>query len=363
MASGDQPFRHRVASACAAMQAAGMDAFLVTSPINIRWLTGFTGSAGLMVLTDENAVLATDSRYVEQAGMECPWLPVEQIPSYSASEIVRIVERAGASRIGFEAGYVTVQQHRTWVDALGSDRELLPAGSLLDDLRLIKDEAEIAAIEEACRIADQVYEALLPQIRPGVTERDLMLELEWKIRKDFGADVAFDTILLSGPRTALPHGKPSQRPLEAGDFVTMDFGARVQGYCSDITRTVVVGRPSTEQVRVYTAVLRAQQRALELMAAGVAGKAVDQAARSVIAEAGHAEHFGHGLGHSLGLSVHDGPGLSQRSELVLATGMVMTVEPGIYVPGWGGVRIEEDVLVTSDGCRRLTRSATELTVV
>lgn len=363
MANSLETLARRVGAARSALEAAGVDAFLVTSPVNIRWLTGFTGSAAVVVISSSDLVLATDSRYEEQAHAECPGVRVVRLGGYSAAEIVGIVAQTGASRVGFEARHVTFDQHRTWVEALPPNTALVPAPALLDDLRMVKDEGEIAAIKAACVVADRVYEAMLPKIRPGVSERDLMLELEWMIRKTFEADVAFDTILLSGPRTALPHGKPSSRILQAGDFVTMDFGARVHGYCSDITRTVVIGSPSEEQVRVYDAVLHAQQRAMNMVAAGVSGKDVDAAARGLIAAAGHAEHFGHGLGHSLGLLVHDGPGLSQRNDLTLASGMVMTIEPGIYVPGWGGVRIEDDVLVTPDGCQRLTTSSTELTVV
>jgi len=356
-------YSRRVGSARSAMAGAELDAFLVTSAINVRWLTGFTGSAGVVLIRPDDMLLATDSRYTEQAQAECPWLRVERLATYAAEELMKLVSENHSSRVGFEAAQVTVDQHRKWASAADAKIELVPVASLLDELRLVKDESEIEAIEEACRLADRIYEALLPEIRPGITERDLMLELEWKIRKEHGADVAFDTILLSGPRTALPHGKPSHRVLEVGDFVTMDFGVRIRGYCSDITRTVIIGRPSPEQVRVYTTVLRAQQRAMGMIAPGVAAKDVDRAARVTIEEAGHGEHFGHGLGHSLGLSVHDGPGFGPRSELTLAPGMVLTVEPGIYVPTWGGVRIEDDVLVTSQGYRRLTVSPTELTVL
>jgi Xaa-Pro aminopeptidase len=225
---------------------------------------------------------------------------------------------------------------------------------------MVKDSEEIACIEAACAAADRAFEYILPFLKPGAIERDVMLELEWYLRKDEGTEIAFDTIVASGPRSALPHGRASLRAMQKGDFVTLDFGARLNQYCSDITRTIVLGEPTDEQRKVYQTVLDALHKGIEAIRPHIAGKDVDAVAREFIREAGYGDYFGHGLGHSLGRNVHDGPSLSPSSEVTLSPGMVTTVEPGIYIPGWGGVRIEQDVLVTESTPRILTHSPTHL---
>jgi Xaa-Pro aminopeptidase len=224
----------------------------------------------------------------------------------------------------------------------------------------VKDAGELAVIREAVALADQTFTHILPHLKPGVAERDIAIEIEYFMKRAGAEGEAFGTIVASGARSAMPHGRASTKLLEAGDFVTMDFGARWNGYHSDLTRTVVLGKASDRQREIYAIVREAQETGLRAIRAGVTGKDADAAARKVIEDRGYGDHFGHGLGHGLGRSVHDGGSLSPRSDTTLAAGMVMTVEPGVYIEGWGGVRIEDDVVVTETGCEVLTRSTKEL---
>lgn len=337
-----------------------LPALLLTDITNVAWLSGFTGSSGFVLVSQDRAVFATDSRYAEQARSECDGLELVTLRSSAPDEIAEVLKGCDAHRIGFEASRVSVHLHGAYADALGDGATLQPTDSLVDQLRLVKDAGELHSIESACHIADRAIDHLVPLICPGVSERDLMLELEWFIRRTCGAEVAFPSIVLTGRRTALPHGRPGPQAVAHGDLVLLDFGARVDGYCSDITRTFVVGKADDEQRLIYGVVREALERSVDAIAAGVAGKDVDAVARQHIADAGYGDYFGHGLGHSIGLAVHDGPTLSARSTTVLAAGMVTTVEPGIYLPDLGGVRIEQDVLVGAEGPRVLTRASTDL---
>ena len=351
---------NRVERTRAKMAEIDLPALCISSIDNVRWISNFSGSSGFVLLTPANNFFITDSRYAEQARQECAGFELVLLKTSAPEETTAVLEMAHQPRIGIESAHLSLHLFRTYRDKLSDSIELVPTNRLVEDLRQVKDEEEIAAIEAACRIADETFEHILPFLRPGATERDVMLELEWHMRKEHHAEVAFDTIVASGFRSALPHGRASEKALEMGDFVTLDFGARLDGYNSDITRTVIFGPPTEEQRLVYQTVLDAQLRALEAIKPGVEGKQVDAVARDFIRKAGHEEHFGHGLGHSLGRQVHDGPGFSIRSDLTLAPGMVITVEPGIYIPGWGGVRIEDDIVVTESGCRVLTRAPKEL---
>ncbi|MEP6754779.1 MAG: aminopeptidase P family protein [Chthonomonadales bacterium] len=337
-----------------------LDAILVTGIDSVRRWTGFTGSSGALVVTATQAVFATDSRYTTVAEEQCPGFDLHLVAKPMPEELAAIVQAAGAKRVGFEDNIITAKMFSRYQEVFGDGVKLIPVGSLIDNLRLVKDEDEIAAVKRACAVADQTWHHILPYLSPGAIERDVMLELEWYIRKSCRAEVAFDTIVASGARSALPHGRPSEKVFEAGDFVTLDFGARVDGYNSDITRTVVLGPASDEQRKVYTTVREALYKSIEAIKPDVTGKSIDAVGRDLITTAGYGEYFGHGLGHSLGRAVHDGEGLSTRSSITLQTGMIMTVEPGIYIPDWGGVRIEHDVVVTDSGCIQLDKSATEL---
>lgn len=353
----------RLARVRAAMAEKSLPAVFLSQIENVRWLSGFTGSNGIVLLTEQDALFATDSRYVEQAESECPRFRLEKLSPNPQDDIVKLIVGLGVPKIGFEAGHLSYRTHEKYRSKLPESIELVPTDSLIEDLRMVKDADEIARIEAACAVVDRAFDYILPFLKPGAVERDVMLELEWYLRKNEGAEIAFDTIIASGPRAALPHGRASLRAMQKGDFVTLDFGARLNHYCSDITRTVVLGEPTDEQRRVYQTVLDALFKGIEAIRPGVAGKDVDAVAREFIREAGYGDYFGHGLGHSLGRTVHDGPALSPSSEVTLTSGMVTTVEPGIYIPGWGGVRIEHDVLVTEDAPRILTHSPTHLLVL
>lgn len=327
---------------------------------NVRWLSGFSGSSGLVLLTPGRSLFVTDSRYATQAEAECAGLAVQILKTGSPEEICTIVAECGARSVGFEADQLTHATYNRYVRLLDGAIQVVATDGLIASLRMKKDAEEIVATREACAVADAAFAHILPYIRPGVSEHTVMLELESYMRRESGAEIAFDTIVASGPRSALPHGKAAQRILEAGDLVTLDYGARLHGYCSDITRTVVLGPASAKQRNVYETVLEAQTKAIEVCRPGLLGRDVDLVARDHIRSAGYGEYFGHGLGHSLGRVVHDGPGFSPRSETILDEGMILTVEPGIYIPGWGGVRIEHDILITRDGHEVLTSAPTSL---
>jgi Xaa-Pro aminopeptidase len=268
------------------------------------------------------------------------------------------IRSRGIRRIGFESEFVPYGQVERLREKL-APAELVPLPDV-DRLRWVKDETEITALSHAADIADAAFVHLLRVLRPAMTEWDAALELEIAIRRAGAERMSFETVLASGPRSAFPHGRATERRMAVGDFVTVDFGAVYDGYASDCTRTVVLGEPDARQRQIYEIVLEAQRTALAVIRPGIACRDVDAAGRSVIAAAGFGEAFGHALGHGIGLDVHEGPSLSPRNEAPLEPGMVVTVEPGIYLPGWGGVRIEDDVVVTADGCRLLTHAPKEL---
>ncbi|MBE3593553.1 MAG: aminopeptidase P family protein [Candidatus Carbobacillus altaicus] len=340
----------------------GIEALFVTSPANRRYLTGFTGSSGMVLLTETETYLFTDFRYTEQAMQEAPEVEVVESSHSPWDTIAEKLKHLGISRVGFEREHVTVEMY----DALpkGDGLQWIGTTHLVGrKLRPYKSPEEIAKIKRACALADEAFMHILSLIAPGVTERELALELKWFMEKHGADGTSFETIVASGDRGALPHGVASNKKIRAGELITFDFGALLDGYVSDITRTVAVGQVDQALLTIYDTVLRAQERALAGIRAGVRAREIDQLARSLIEEAGYGERFGHSTGHGLGLEVHEWPVLSGRSEAVLEDGMVVTVEPGIYVPGLGGVRIEDDVLVTQDGYELLTAAPKTLLVV
>ncbi|HLW61678.1 MAG TPA: Xaa-Pro peptidase family protein [bacterium] len=339
----------------------GTEALLLLKTENRRYVTGFTGSAGLALVTPPEALLAVDFRYEEQAAAEAPGWTVLRGGRDPLGALAAAVGERKPRTIGFEAEFVSYAQVLRLREKL-APAELVPLNSV-DRLRWVKDAEELAAISRAVEIADQAFVHMLEVLRPGLTERAAGVELESFMRRAGADRVAFDSVVASGPRSALPHGRATDRVMAGGEFVTLDFGAQCGGYCSDCTRTVALRSADDQQRRVYQVVLDAQRRALDMIRPGVPCRSVDEAARSVIAAAGFGEAFGHSLGHGLGLEVHEGPRLSPLEDAVLGPGMVVTVEPGIYLPGWGGVRTEDDVVVTADGCRILTRAPKELRVV
>ena len=338
-----------------------LDALLVFSPANRRYLSGFTGTEGFVLIGREGAIVLVDPRYTEQARGQCPAFTIVEHNADTGfwPVLERQLAELGVRRLGFEGQHVTV----AWLDEA---REKVPAVNwvptqrLVEQLRMIKDEGEIAAIRRAQELTDRVFAEVLAGVRAGMSERELALRL-WTGLLEAGAeDRAFVTIVASGVRSALPHGVASDKPIERGDLVTVDFGAYVDGYASDMTRTFVVGRASPEQRRIYDVVLQAEQAGVEAVRPGRTGKEVDAVARAIIEQAGYGQAFGHGLGHGVGLEVHEAPRLSKLGEDRLEPGMVVTVEPGIYLPGWGGVRIEDLVVVREDGPEVLTQTPKQL---
>ena len=346
----------------ALMRNENLDAVIVTDPKNRRYFSGFSGSAGMLAITVESQQVFTDFRYFEQVKIEAPDYDLVELESALViyESLVRAIKENGVGkggRIGFEGGYVIFNVYKKLAEFF-PDNELVPIS--LDGCRMVKDEEELRLIKKAAAIADEAFNQVLVHIKPGVREIDVALELEYFMRKLGAEKPAFDTIVASGHRGALPHGMASSKVLEEGDLVTIDFGAVYQGYHSDMTRTVALGKSDAKQREIYSIVLEAQLTGLGALTAGKTGKEVDAAAREVIEKRGYGKYFGHGLGHSVGLAIHELPSLSPKSEIKLEPGVVVSVEPGIYIPDWGGVRIEDLVLVLPDGKEILTTSAKQL---
>jgi Xaa-Pro aminopeptidase len=340
-----------------------LDAILVSAIVNIRYLTGFTGSNALVLIGSDLQLFVTDFRYVDQAGAE---VASSFERRHSPTELIEVVAEVLGDRdirLGFEDTHVTVQQHARLREKLPGRVELVAAGAPVEELRRTKEPEEANAIRDACRLADEAAEQVLARGLAGRTEREVALAIE-RTMQDLGAGgPSFETIVAAGANGARPHAKPRDVKIGPGDLVVIDWGARLDGYCSDCSRTVAVGHAEGEAEAVYELVLSAQLAGLEAIGPGAGTRAVDSAAREVIRRAGHGEHFGHGLGHGVGLEVHEAPRLSQRSDDQLAAGNTVTVEPGVYLPDRFGVRIEDLVLVTDDGSEVLTSLPKELRVI
>lgn len=345
----------------ALMRERGVEAMLIQKPENRRYVTGFSGSAGFVLVSATASILLVDFRYVEQAQTEAPAFEVIKAERQFIDTLAEVVPARGLGRIGFESDAMSYKQYEDFSKRL-APAVLVPVEGV-DRLRWVKDADEIARITRAVEIADEAFAHIRSILRTGAVEREIAIEMEFFMRRRGADKEAFETIVASGPRSALPHGRASERVLARGDFVTLDFGALYQGYVSDCTRTVVLGEASPKQREIYQLVLAAQRAALSGIKPGISGKDADTIARKIIADAGYGEAFGHSLGHGVGLAVHEGPTLSPREEAILAPGMVVTVEPGIYLAGWGGVRIEDLVVITEAGCRPLTRSPKELLIL
>lgn len=341
-------------------QANEIDGVMITTAVNRRYLTGFTGSAGVVILSKERNILLTDFRYLEQAAVQAPDFEIYDVTKEIPINVKDIVEELGIKKLGFESQNITYFDYQEYQKHLNSIVDLIPLKGLIEEIRLIKDETEISLMKKAAEIADAAFEHIITFIKPGVTEKDIALEMEYFMKKLGSEKNAFDFIIASGPRSSLPHGVATDRVVQSGEFVKMDYGAVFNGYHSDITRTVVVGEPDEKMLEIYHIVKKAQQNVLDQIKAGLSTVKVDAFARDIIAEAGYGDNFGHGLGHGVGLEIHENPRLSPKEETILKENMIVTVEPGIYIPQWGGVRIEDDVVITKDGCRVLTSATKEL---
>lgn len=335
-----------------------LDAVLITSPENRRYLSGFTGSSGGLLISKTEAYLVTDFRYWEQMADEAPQFMLYKQNGDLFENIAKLIRELTLKKVGFEEEQVTYGQFRKLSELL-TGFELISIGDDIQRLRWAKEESEIGLITKAVDITDIAWEKTLALLKPGVREQDIALEFDYQLRLNGAEGNAFTTIVASGFRSALPHGAASEKKIQNGELVIIDGGALYQGYHGDLTRTVVVGKADDEQKRIYNIVLQAQLKALNCLRSGLVGKDVDAVARNFIASEGYGDKFGHGLGHSVGLEIHESPRLSLAETGIIPLHAAITVEPGIYIPNWGGVRIEDLVIVEENGIQNLTKSPKE----
>ncbi len=343
-----------------------LDGLLVSIPENRRYLSGFTGSAGYLLITQDRAELYTDSRYTQQAHEQVQDFPVIQLrPGWDW--LVDSLKSSGVQRLGFESEHLTVAAHSRLVEAVKQESvltglSLMPVLGMVEELRAIKDQEELVLLQRAIDASDSAMNAVRPTLQAGLTEQEVAWRMEQAMR-DFGSRslssvvASFKTIVASGPNAAMPHHRPTDRVIGLGEPIVIDMGAKVGGYCSDISRTIILGQEDETFRKVYDIVLGAQLAAMSNVRPGMTGAECDNLARSVIREAGHGDHFGHSLGHGVGLAVHESPRVGPDSQDILAVGSVFTIEPGVYIPGWGGVRIEDIVLLEAAGARPLSKAS------
>jgi Xaa-Pro aminopeptidase len=343
----------------ARLDALGVDSLLITNPVSRRWVSGFTGSAGVLLVSRDEARFATDSRYWEQVARQAPEFRLVKVAGATTGTAPELLEGTGGTRVGFEPADLTMAAYEEWTRSIAdlpehSRPRLVPAPRAIEELRMIKEPAELDALTRAVHLGDDALRYGIAVIEPGMTEKNLAWAIE-KFAIEHGAEsMSFGTIIGGGAHGSLPHWRASDSLLEVNQGIVIDMGVVVDGYCSDLTRTIFLGAPDDQFKRIYDIVLTAQMMAEERIEAGMTGKQAHAIAAQVIAEAGHAEHFGHGLGHGVGLEIHEDPRLSPFSDDVLADGHVVTVEPGIYIPGWGGVRIEDQCVMEGGRLRTLS---------
>lgn len=328
-----------------------LDALLVTTPSNRRWVSGFTGSAGVVLVGRDRARFATDSRYWEQIALQSPEFELVKVSGATTGVAPDILENTAGMTVGYEPAHLTVAAYGQWTTAIdgmvASDRpRFVPAPGLIEGLRILKDADELDALARAVRLGDEGMEHAISVVEPGMTEKQLAWEIQRYVMEHGADDLSFNTIVAGGDWGASPHAYPRDVPLAEGAGVVIDMGVIVDGYCSDLTRTLFLGEPDDKFKRVYDTVLTAQTMAEERIEAGMTGREAHEIAATVISEAGYGEYFGHGLGHGVGLDIHEAPRLAPGSDAILEDGQVFTVEPGIYIPGWGGVRIEDQCVMT-----------------
>lgn len=337
-----------------------LDAIILLSDYNRRYLSGFTGTSGALLITTDESMLLTDFRYIDQANEQAPLFNIIKQERSIYDDLVQLIKDHHLQNIGFEGHLVS---YDSFLKLNRGRHDLISIGDEIEKIRQNKDDEEIRLIQKAADIVDEAYDYILTVVKSGMTEKEVKAYLESKMLHLGAEDTSFDTIVASGARGALPHGVASDKVIEKGDMVTLDFGAYYKGYASDITRTFAVGQPSDKMIEIYNIVLNAQQTALDTIKPGMSGKEIDQVARQIIEEAGYGRYFGHSLGHGIGLDVHEQPMLSPRSQQSLELNQCVTLEPGIYVEGVGGVRIEDDVLITKNGCQRFTNSSKDLIIL
>jgi len=332
-----------------------MDAMLVTHPDNRRYLSGFTGSAGALLVTPGEAILVTDFRYYEQVAREAPEFELAKIETKLADLLPGLLEEMGVGRLGFESQHVTVEQHRDLTNVTG-DVEWLAMKEMVERIRAVKEEDEIEALRRSVALTDAAFAHLLEVIRPGMTEKQAAWEIEAYMRAHGASKVAFDLIVAAGPNGALPHARAGSHIIQEGEPIVVDIGCVLDDYCSDMTRTFSLGEPDARYLEVWQIVLRAQEAAEAAIQPGMTGVEADDQARRIIEQAGYGQQFGHGLGHGVGLAVHEKPRASRLSDDLLEAGMALTIEPGIYLPGEFGVRLEDLAVIRPEGVEVLSRS-------
>lgn len=340
----------------------GIDAALVTKRENYMYLSGFTGTSAYLLITQEKTYLITDFRYIEQATNQAPLFEVVKYQGSVVAAINSLITSSGIKSMGFEDSALTYDAYVKYKNNLKL-QGFVPLEGIIEKLRIKKDDLEIKKIKDAVKVADDAFSHVVKLIKPGVAEIEIAAEIEYFMKKNGAIGPSFETIVASGKRAALPHGVASEKKLETGDVVTMDYGAIYGEYCSDMTRTVFLGKPSDELLKIYRIVLDAQLKAIEGAIAGVSGKDIDTIARGHIEKNGYENCFGHGLGHGVGLEIHEEPRLSPMGNLIMKDGMVVTVEPGIYVTGLGGVRIEDMIVINGEKPEILTSSTKELIIL
>ena len=348
------PIAERIGRLLGAFQEDWIDALLVGTESNRRYLSGFTGSAGNLILTPERRLLVTDGRYTSQATAQSPDYEVVIHSGELLEEVAARVGETGIKRLGFDPGTTTVSDHQSLIELLGEDVELVPAPGLVEQLRMIKDEYEFAIMRRAIEMADRVHAMVARELVPGRAERDVAIQIEQEFRALGAQKPAFDVIVAAGPNSAMPHHLPGDYVINAGEPVVVDIGASLEGYCSDITRTYCPGGQTARFQEIYRIVLEAEEAAIAGVAGRKSGREVHELAHTVIAEAGYGDYFDHGVGHGVGMDIHEGPRLARTSTDTLEVGMIHSIEPGIYLPDWGGVRVEDLVLVSDDGAEVLT---------
>ena len=338
-----------------------LDAVLISAPENRRYLSGFSGSAGYLFITKDNALLVTDSRYTEQAAKQCPAFQVKQVRG-GWDWLVEELKSSGVKKVGFESQDMTVSSYNSLIDAIKGDSGLggvsmVPAPGLAENQRIIKDKDELSMLQLAIDAADKAMDQVCPAITPGMTEKEVAWKMEMAMR-DAGADaISFDTIVAAGPNGAMAHHQPSDYVIKQGDPIVIDMGAKVGGYCSDLSRSISVGEADETFKKIYDIVLGAQLTAINTVKVGMTGEETDSLSRDVIAEAGYGDNFGHSLGHGVGLVIHENPRVGPRSTDILELNTVFTVEPGIYLTGWGGIRIEDIVILREGGAVPLSKAS------
>ncbi len=348
-------YRGRVDKLRRKLEGDGLDSFIIFSPHNIRYLCGFSGSSGILVFCLDRLFLITDFRYVERAKLETFGCEIRIAKNRLIKEIPNIDSSFLGDSTCFESDFISYKTYLDLSEAI--DSTLVAREGYIESLSMLKDRGEIEKISMAVEIADSVFDFIVSIVRPGISERGISTEIEYAVRKNGAERTSFDTIVASGARSSMPHASVSDKTLEEGDLVIVDFGALYDGYASDMTRTLSVGSPDNRQKEIYDVVLRAQEESIAKAKAGMLCSELDQVGRSVIEKTGYGANFGHSLGHGLGMRVHESPSVSSNSEVKLEKGMVITIEPGIYISDWGGVRIEDVVVITDSGCRVLTRSS------